>query len=164
MLFWAFINKTLHFGPFGYYYCSCSLDLGLGRFGPHFFKESAPLALGPTFGPWVEFWIQLPYPRKFSSRSNQSRCNTWRDTKNHPSQISSPPPSLFTLMFPPNFGQKKKVLAHRENSWALPLFPPLLSFPPSFPPNQHTLNLLNLFRSSLGLNLDFVSSQWTFVE
>ena len=86
MLFWAFINKTLRFGPFGYYYCSCSLDLGLGRFDPHFFKKSAPLAPGPTFGPWVEFWVQLPYPRKYSSRSNQSRCDTWRDTKNHPSQ------------------------------------------------------------------------------
>ena len=85
LLFWAFINKTLHFRPFGYYYYSCSLDLGLGKFGPHFFKEGAPLAPGPTFRPWVEFWVQLPYPQRFSSRSNQSHYDTWRDTKNHPS-------------------------------------------------------------------------------
>ena len=93
MSFWAFINKTLHFGPFGYYYCSCSSDLGFGRFGPHFFKEGAPLAPGPTFGPWVEFWVQLRYPQRFSSLPNQSRCDTWRDTKNHPSQS---PTALFT--------------------------------------------------------------------
>jgi hypothetical protein len=60
--FWVFINKTPHFGPFGYCYCYCSIDLGLGRFGSHFFKEGAPLAPGPTFGPWVESWVQIPYP------------------------------------------------------------------------------------------------------
>jgi hypothetical protein len=36
--------------------------LGLGRFGSYFFKEGAPLAFRPTFGPLVEFWVQLPYP------------------------------------------------------------------------------------------------------
>jgi hypothetical protein len=51
LLFWAFVNKTLHLGPFGYCYCGCSLDLGLGGFGPHFSKESAPLAPGPILGP-----------------------------------------------------------------------------------------------------------------
>ena len=61
----------------------------LAGFGPHFFKEAAPLALGPPFGPSVEFWVQLPYPQRFSSRSNQSRCDTWRDTKNHPSQSTN---------------------------------------------------------------------------
>ena len=52
--FWAFINKTPHFRPFGYFYCYYSLNLGLGRFGSHFFKEGAPLAPGPTFRSWVE--------------------------------------------------------------------------------------------------------------
>ena len=81
------LTRRYILGHLGYYYCSCSLDLGLGRFSPHFFKEAVPLALGPPFRPSVEFWVQLSYPQRFSSRSNQSRCDTWRDTKNHPSQL-----------------------------------------------------------------------------
>ena len=52
------------------------------------FKESAPLVPGPTFGPWVEFWVQLPYPWKFSLCSNRSRCDTWPSNKNHPSHVT----------------------------------------------------------------------------
>ena len=91
MLFWVFINKTLLLSFFGYYYCCCSLDLSLGRFGSYFFKESAPLALGPTIGSLVEFWVQLSYPLKFSTYHNQSRCGTWHSTPSQLYTLSSKP-------------------------------------------------------------------------
>ena len=34
--------------------------LGLHNFGSQIFLEDAPLALGPNFGPSVEFWVRLP--------------------------------------------------------------------------------------------------------
>ena len=34
--------------------------LGLNSFGFQLCLEDAPLALGPTFGPSVEFWVRLP--------------------------------------------------------------------------------------------------------
>ena len=34
--------------------------LGFHNLGSQLFLEDAPLALGPNFGPLVEFWIQLP--------------------------------------------------------------------------------------------------------
>jgi hypothetical protein len=91
LLFWAFINKTLLLSFFGYYYCCCSLDLSLGRFGFYFFKEGAPLALGPTIGSLVEFWVQLSYPLKFSTYHNQSRCGKWHSTPSQLYTLSSKP-------------------------------------------------------------------------
>jgi hypothetical protein len=34
--------------------------LGFNSFGFQLCTEAAPLALGPTFGPSVEFWVRLP--------------------------------------------------------------------------------------------------------
>ncbi len=34
--------------------------LGLDSFGFQLFLEDTPLALGPNFGPSVEFWVRLP--------------------------------------------------------------------------------------------------------
>jgi hypothetical protein len=34
--------------------------LGLHNLGSQIFLEDAPLALGPNFGPSVEFWVRLP--------------------------------------------------------------------------------------------------------
>ncbi len=39
---------------------SCSPYLGFRDFGSQLFLEDAPLALGPNFGPSVEFWVRLP--------------------------------------------------------------------------------------------------------
>jgi hypothetical protein len=39
---------------------SCSPYLGFHDFGSQLFLEEAPLALGPNFGPSVEFWVRLP--------------------------------------------------------------------------------------------------------
>jgi hypothetical protein len=49
--------------------------------GSYFFKKGASLALGPTIGHLVEFWVQLSYLLKFSPRHNQSCCGTWHSTK-----------------------------------------------------------------------------------
>ena len=72
LLFWAFINETLFLGYLAIITATIHSTWALARFGSYFFKEGAPLALGPTFGPLVEFWIQLSYFLKFSPCSNQS--------------------------------------------------------------------------------------------
>ena len=38
----------------------CPILLGLHNLGSQIFLKDAPLALGPDFGPLVEFWVQLP--------------------------------------------------------------------------------------------------------
>ena len=38
----------------------CSHLLGLHNLGSQIFLKDAPLALGPNFGPSVEFWVRLP--------------------------------------------------------------------------------------------------------
>ena len=59
----------------------------------------APLVLGPTFQPSVEFWIQLSSFSKLSQHSDQPRCNTWHSDKNPPHSFQ-PSNSLshFTLV------------------------------------------------------------------
>ena len=48
---------TLSYQAFSVIALICS---GLDSFGFQLFLEDAPLVLGPTFGPSVEFWVQLP--------------------------------------------------------------------------------------------------------
>ena len=63
------------------------LFLGFSDFGFWIFLRSVPLALGPNFGPSVEFWVRLPLSLYWSPCRDRSRHATWHCYKNTPHTI-----------------------------------------------------------------------------